>query len=183
VRAAQLSGKTLDRQLLSEQLLITGIPGSGKSSFGRWLRDNRGFFFVDMEAEPKEPDSLDSAGLRPTWEEFTAGENRMAFVREIQSKKPFVLDWGFPLGCSNIVLALIHAGIDAWWFEGDRITAREHYLKRNTHPVIDFDIQFANIAGNWELVRPMFGNRVIRVALADGSLLSPPKILEAMAAV
>lgn len=56
-------------------------------------------------------------------------------------------------------------------------------MKRNTHPVINFDIQFANIAGNWELVRPMFGNRIIRVALADGSLLSPPKILEAMAAV
>ncbi len=101
-----------------------------------------------MEATSAEPDGLDSAGLRPSWDAFTEGESRMAFLREIQSREPFVLDWGFPLGCSNIVLALIHAGIDAWWFEGDRITAREHYLRRNTHPVLDFDIQFSNIAGN-----------------------------------
>jgi hypothetical protein len=136
-----------------------------------------------MEAEPAEPDSLDSAGLRASWEAFASGDSRTDFVREIRTKTPFVLDWGFPLGCSGVVLALIHAGIEAWWFEGDRITAREHYIKRNTHPVINFDIQFANIAGNWELVRPMFGNRIIRVAQPDGSLLPPERIFEHVAAV
>jgi shikimate kinase len=163
---------------MSQKILITGIPGCGKSTFGRWLRDTHGYTFINMEAEPLSAESLDAAGLRASWESFHSGEDRKQFIEDVTSKSPIVLDWGFPLGASGTISALIRSGIDSWWFDGDRLTAREYFAKRNTVPLINFDIQFANIAGNWNLVETMFRRHIIKVALTDGSLLPPEKIFE-----
>ena len=162
----------------ASELLITGIPGSSKSTFCRWLRDNHGFAFVNMESEPSSSESLDAANLRFAWEAGLACGDLGEFVEGVRSKAPIVLEWGFPVGSSKIVFALIHAGIEGWWFDGDRLTARERFVERNTVPVISFDLQYQNISGNWSLIEKMFRNRVIKAAQSDGSILPPEKIFQ-----
>ena len=47
---------------------------------------------------------------------------------------------------------------------------------------MNFDIQYANIAGNWQVIKSMFGDRIVRSALPDGSLLSPENIFRIITA-
>jgi len=45
-------------------ILLSGIPGSGKSFFGDWLAATKRFVHVDMEKDGK----LEAQGLRASWD-------------------------------------------------------------------------------------------------------------------
>jgi hypothetical protein len=50
------------------QILIAGIPASGKSTFGKWLAKTHGFIHVDMELPQTDPSSLRAMGLESEWD-------------------------------------------------------------------------------------------------------------------
>lgn len=165
------------------KLLICGIPASGKSCFGRWLRDRHQFSFIELEAKPTESSSLDAHGLREPWEKFWRGEDLRKFPETLlSSDKPIALEWGFPVSLLHVVVVLQKAGIRPWWFDGDRLAAREHFIARHDQPVELFDQQVAAIAGAWCAIAPVFAGRIVRVPQGDGTFAMPQTIWRAIVA-
>src|ERR1700685_129293 len=80
----------------SRLLLLTGIPATGKSTYGRWLETVKGFAYVDIENGGLEP-----AGLLPHWNAmFAPSGSASSFVGALdRMRHPVVLDWGFPPHC------------------------------------------------------------------------------------
>jgi hypothetical protein len=159
---------------MNKRIFLCGLPGTGKSTFGRWLRDHRGFVYVDLEAEPDKPDSLDATAFREPWEAFVQGD-RAELVRSANLRS-VVFDWGFPVSHLSLVRELIAIGFVPWWFDGDRLVARQHFVCRNTVSVEKFDIQSANISAAWATLLPSVGDRIVKAARTDGSLMGPEDI-------
>lgn len=148
-------------------LLISGIPGSGKSTFGRWLEETRGFLHVDMEAR-----GLDRHGLRPSWEQFLGDLSSQVFCgRLFDLPEPVALDWGFPVTCLLVVEALRRQGVRPWWFTGDRLFARINFLKTKGPDPRPFDCQYADISAHWPAISPVFSDRIMRMVRQDGSCM------------
>src|SRR5438270_1286276 len=97
-------------------LLISGIPCSGKSTFGGWLAAAKKFVHIDMEKS-----GLDEQDLRATWEPFWQGRDRTGFLEALEKlSASTVLDWGFPPALLGVVSSLKAGGVDVWWFDGGR---------------------------------------------------------------
>ena len=119
--------------------LISGIPASGKSTFCRWLEENKGFLHLNVE----EDGVLERHGLATAWEAlFDKGATAAPFVEALERfKRPVAIDWGFPPECLDIVRKLFDAGVMLWWFAADWAVARRKFKERGTLPVELFDIQ------------------------------------------
>ena len=172
-------------------LLISGQPASGKTAFGDWLRDNRGYLHVDLDAA----DCLKTAGLPPFWKEkerianLDSGRLR-EFVRHVRSLgKPAVLTWAFPTDLVDFARELTSFGVTAWWFEADRLAARQRYAARSTvlrngvymrakPDTTLFDRYVAAVSSNWARIAPIFGDRVIRTLAPDGRFVDPVSIVD-----
>ena len=176
-------------------LLISGMPASGKTSFGDWLRDNRGYVHADLDAA----DCLKAAGLPPFWSEkervanLDSGRLR-EFVRHLRTiGKPSVLTWTFPTDLVDFVREMTSFGVSAWWFEADRLAARQRYAVRGTvlrngvytrgkPDTTLFDRYVASVSSNWARIAPIFGERVIRTLAQDGRFVDPVSICDRLQA-
>ena len=145
-------------------IFIAGVPGTGKSSFGRWIAKTKGFTYIDMEH-----DDLDNQGFRPSWDEFTGASGSKRFVTELLSHaSPVCLDWGFPPQCLPIVRRLADAGIDLWWFDAEPVVAKKYFLQRGTVSQSAFDTQVALIESARHQIMPLFRDHVVTVITSDG---------------
>ena len=178
-----------------QTLLITGMPASGKTSFGDWLRDNRGYVHVDLDAA----DCLKAAGLPPFWTEkervasLDSGRLR-EFVRHLRTVgKSSVLTWTFPTDLVDFTREMTSFGVVAWWFEADRLAARQRYAGRNTvlrngvyargkPDTTLFDRYVGAVSSNWARIAPIFGERIIRTLGADGRFVDPVSICDRLQA-
>ena len=176
-------------------LLITGMPASGKTSFGDWLRDNRGYVHADLDAA----DCLKTAGLPPFWTEkerissLDSGRLR-EFVRHLRTlSKPSVLTWTFPTDLVDFGREMTSFGIVAWWFEADRLASRQRYASRSTilrngvysrgkSDTTLFDRYVGAVSSNWARIAPIFGERIIRTLGADGRFVDPVSICDRLQA-
>jgi hypothetical protein len=91
-----------------------------------------------------------------------------------------VITWGFPPDptCIAKIRDLQAAGVDPWWFDGDRDAAFQNFQRRPGHPgtVQDWDRQLQKIEAVWpELVR-LYGDRRVEVVRADGSYMDQAEI-------
>ena len=152
-------------------LFICGIPASGKSSFGKFLKDKHGFYYVDMENSPW-PDE----GIHNVWNLiFTfPGEDKrvLNFINELKQKSAMVvLDLGFPIHDNyfKIVPSLKSFGCWIVWFECDENIARERYTKRDSRPIEWFNTQMTNIKNGWETIEDKIDPIKINVLKADKS--------------
>jgi len=147
-----------------QTLLITGMPASGKTSFGDWLRDNRGYVHVDLDAA----DCLKTAGLPPFWTEkervaaLDSGRLR-EFVRHLRTVgRSSVLTWTFPTDLVDFTRAeiaeLIRLGCEYIQIDAPQYAAlldekmREGYRQRGADPdkMLDACVELDNaiIAGH-----------------------------------
>lgn len=149
-------------------LFISGIPGCGKSSFGRWLEDRKGYAHIDMEH-----DGLDRYGFRSAWESFYSNQDPTGFLALLEKNdRPLALDWGFPPGQFPVVQRIKDIGVKLIWFDGDRLSARNLFKGGNSISVEQFDKQFAAISEYWGRIEDIFGNNIIKVIQSDGTLFS-----------
>ena len=102
-----------------QRLMITGIPGTGKTCIGNFLEAHYGFTHYDIEK-------------RETCAQFRA--DRAAFVERALSLGPsVVVTWGFPpYDCDAVhtIQKMKARGFKLFWFEGDHACAREAWLCR-----------------------------------------------------
>lgn len=113
------------------KILITGIPGTGKTSIGKYLELEKGFMHFDVEN---------------TLRLYGDGGVRMIddFVNKPGDKK--IMTWGFiPVTDEPLVRYLQKLGFKMIWFDGNRDSARKEFLKRNDTPEELFDLQLGKI--------------------------------------
>lgn len=119
-------------------ILLSGVPATGKSTFGRYLARAHGFAHYDLECHPR---GWPHPELKATWE-----TSRKAFVALLkQHHKRVALDWGFPVHCLPIVDELRAQSVSLIWFDGDRSRARSVFQERGGLALTAFDAQVAAI--------------------------------------
>jgi hypothetical protein len=144
-------------------LLLSGIPGSGKSSYGRWLAANKQYVHLDFEEG-----DLNKFGVEELWNNFWSA-GRPGFVEALlRNAAPICLDWGFPANCLPIVRQLAEAGVELWWFEADPRLAKPHFLNRRPKGEADFNEQVTNIEKSREEIMGVFANHVVHALTSDG---------------
>jgi predicted ATPase len=146
-------------------LLIAGVPGSGKTTIGDYLRDERGYLHVDMEA------LIQSAAPGTGWTSILA-----SLAERRRSHPDMVLTWGFiPSQDDEVVRALQRAGHRLVWLDGNREAARRVFLQRGTVPEELLDLQMARIA---QLDLDSFDPTVINTFDRDGQFRSLNEIAD-----
>ncbi len=142
-------------------LLISGIPATGKTTFGHWLQNEKSFRHFDVEETQLIPD--------------------MNAMRMLNC--PVVLTWGFRPDERelSIVEHLKNQGFSAWWFSAETPVARDFFVRRRGIPVAYFDIQMSLINQEWEKIARLFSPNII-VTLSREGYLSPDLIYQRIAA-
>src|ERR1035438_8248846 len=149
-------------------LLVSGSAASGKSTYSRWLKDNKGWYHCEGD------------------QVFTDQESVEAAVQEAQARtQRTVIDWGFPPACLNKVRWVTTQGVEIWWFDGDREAAKTSFTKRGQsgqHPATmqALKIQLAAIEASWSQIGKVFGAHIIRSVEDGPQYLGPDRIFEAM---
>ena len=103
-------------------LLITGIPGTGKTSYGNKFASEFAFMHVDLE----DPQTLTRLASDPS-----------RFIAQLKGyRRTVVVTWGFVLDGvqTAIVLQFRSAGFKWIWFDGNRPAALREFRKRGTVP-------------------------------------------------
>jgi adenylate kinase family enzyme len=119
-------------------LLITGIPGTGKTTIGNHLQAKYRFEHIDME-------KLINSCLN-SWLSMC-----QQVVKKVEQAKnedtDLVITWGFkPIPeCMDMIQVLRDKGATLIWFDGDREAAKKAFLKRNTVHENYFNIQMKAI--------------------------------------
>ncbi|HEU0049639.1 MAG TPA: hypothetical protein VFQ43_18775 [Nitrososphaera sp.] len=144
-------------------LLLSGVPGSGKSCYGRWLAKNKAYLHLDLEHG-----DLEKYGLQRVWDEFWSSRSDGLISALLETAAPVCLDWGFPPRCLPIVRRLADVDVELWWFEADPHLAKKYFLERATVSEAAFDEQMANIEASRRAIMELFGQHVIRVFREDG---------------
>ena len=118
---------------MRNHFLLTGIPGTGKTTVSDYLQRNYGFIHYNFE-------DLNTLGL--------FSQNISGFTSRALAQKKVVISWGFmPFGHTEHVIELKRRGFSLIWFDGNRQTAFREFMKRNTVSEEAFRIQMSNIAG------------------------------------
>lgn len=133
------------------QLLITGIPGTGKTTAGDYLAERHGFQHLDFE---------DMETLHP-FMQFGERGFRKQLAALKQTKRDTVVTWGFvPDAQLGAVLLMRSLGFEWIWLDGDHDAARRVFLERGTVPEAALDVQMAKIARHIDLdkLRPRIVN-------------------------
>jgi hypothetical protein len=156
-------------ELIPNQIIImlSGIPATGKSAFGRYLARDHGFAHYDLEFYPR---GWPHPELKQAWD-----ADRQTFVAQLRQRHDRVaLDWGFPVSCLSWIRELQYCSVQLIWFDGDSARAREAFLQRGGIDVANFDRQVAEIqrAGFPASLKCV----VVPALSASGVFLDQPKI-------
>lgn len=100
------------------RILISGVPGTGKTTVAEHLAKNFGYTHIDMEA--------DSFRARRELE-----QNAQAFLGRLASLPNVVLSWGFsPYMDRPKVEGVIAAGYKFVWLDGNHVVTLRNFLER-----------------------------------------------------
>jgi hypothetical protein len=100
------------------RILLTGVPGTGKTTLGERLAQGWGLAHLDMEQD---------GFVRVV--EFRRAPAR--FVKELRVSGPGVVSWGFgPRTDLVLVKRLVNAGYQPIWLDGNRVASLRAFLAR-----------------------------------------------------
>ncbi len=107
------------------KILLSGLPGGGKTRLGDTLAADHGFSHTDMEADNR---ALVEAHRVPE-----------AFLRAFPDDQDIVLTWGFqPLVSLHVVQVLVWGGFTPVWLDGDRAHFFASFMRRERgNPIME----------------------------------------------
>jgi shikimate kinase len=115
-----------------KRLLITGIPGTGKTTFGGYLHNAEGYTHVDVEAETNRARSYEILGP--------------LVQRVCNTPGDVVVTWGFRAREDRQHIEFLRSmGFSMVWLDGDRNVALKYFKKRGTVPEFAFWAQVQDI--------------------------------------
>ena len=166
----------MNNGIVPPKILISGIPGSGKSTYCRWLEQEKGFIHLDFD------ELLNGRGSeRKLMLIQHLSNTAVDFIRAIaEEKRPIVIDWGFPVAGLSLIRLFKLSGITIWWFDGDRAAAEESFIRRGTVPLEAFRAQMRSIAQGWSQIEEVIGDNVIYAVNAGPSYATPEIIYQRM---
>lgn len=150
---------------MKKPLLISGIPSTGKSTFGNWLRDEHGFLHFDVE---NDRDTMQEQGVFEPW-------NRAVFLSQPQGlvealrllDQPVVLSWGFPVQFTPAVRQMLTAGVTGWWFTAPWDIARQQHARAGKC-MQAFDMQRASLEPVQAEISSIFSPNIVEtISLAS----------------
>ena len=147
-------------------LLITGVPGSGKSYFLKWLERNRGFRVVRYDDDSHLVDPILRLAARGALDEARAVLRGLA--------QRVAIEFGFPPDRAiPHVEALLGLGVSGWWFDADYPSAYRSYKAREENsPDVSLKMeafyrQVGAIAAHRPEIERLFAGRTIEVLTGD----------------
>lgn len=110
------------------KILLSGVPGTGKSTVAHHLETNHGFYHVDMEKDDFAP-------------RHELSTDREGFLNKLVPHDNIVISWGFgPFPDKDNVKYLKDHGYIMVWLDGDRVASFREFMKReNNNPVKEAD--------------------------------------------
>jgi adenylate kinase family enzyme len=103
------------------KILITGVPGTGKTTVGNYFAENKHFFHQDMEKDEFEPARRLRADVS-------------GFLKELAPHEDIVITWGFSSFFQRDLIELLRShGFILFWLDGDRIASFRAYMHREKH--------------------------------------------------
>ena len=151
-------------------ILLSGIPATRKSTFGRYLAREHGFAHYDLECHPA---GWPHPELKNVWD-----NSRPLFVAQLRQRHDRIaLDWGFPRHCLPLVRELQACGARLIWFDGDTDRARKAFKKRGGRDEKCFEAQVANIR---DAKYPNSLECVIVPALSANGVFLDPEHIESL---
>jgi hypothetical protein len=155
-------------------LIISGLPGAGKTHYAKWL-EARGHGRVSIDETVNKP-AKDWSRLQVAVVAAINGEDEPLRF-EAGAYRGVVIEWGFhPLDMGRLS-EMIRRGYIAWFFDGDRAAANESW--REAHPGDPDDVwleQVARLDGVKPEIRTMYGSNIIETVHPGPVHLSPEKI-------
>ncbi|MFA5051438.1 MAG: hypothetical protein WC544_00045 [Patescibacteria group bacterium] len=145
--------------------IISGIPGTGKTFIGDYLRDTKGFRHIDME----------SGAVFQTL--LSSPED---FIRDQLTKSEnIVITGGFMTSdlAFSLVNKIISEGYVFIWFDGDRQAARKVFIKRNTVAVDLLDAKMRELEGYYTKIMDLHPI-IINTFNTKGEFKMPDLIIE-----
>ena len=147
-------------QALQTLMVIWGVPGSGKSTFARWLVNSHGYLHAETDA---------------------GADVNHALVLARRGYK-VVIEWGAwaRQDAIDFVSGWAAEGAQAFWFNGDRDAAFKAWRHENVKSHRPYPDQLwhdvvGEIDRNWSLLQDLFGSdRMLRTVLG-GPVHVPPE--------
>jgi hypothetical protein len=153
---------------VKRSVLISGHPGAGKSTFGRWAQENRDVLFVDVDHG-----GYRRLGIRAEMDAFVSSVDARPLLERLDAISPaYAIVWGFPVRSLAWLRALLAPGrLVPWWFTAEKEALRRAYAQREGTRTADFERQHGELERAWPQIAPLFGERVIRTVGEDGARL------------
>jgi hypothetical protein len=123
---------------MPQLLLLTGIPGTGKTVISNYLAEQHGFLHFDREAFEH---------WSKVWQFLWERAPKLFLWLALLKSQKIVISWGFLPGADDRKISQLQAlGFVLIWLDGDRAAARREFLERGTVPERKLDAQLARIA-------------------------------------
>jgi hypothetical protein len=154
-------------------LLVSGIPASGKSTYCRWLAEEKEFLHFDIDHRQFKGTGVDQQWegmFRPTG----SVEPFLATIR--QWLRSVAVDWGFPPAKLGVVSDFKEEGVDLWWFDADKTAARKKYVERGGQALGAFDAQVSSIEKAWPFISELVCDHIITTLNPNGKYMAPQQI-------
>lgn len=152
-------------------ILLSGVPGSGKTEFCRWLASERGYVYIETDAQWS------------TWGPLLCVQNmREATNARNQARAlspDVIIEWGFRVDLLDCVRRLRVVGFDTWWFDGDESAARQGYVMRRgkTPDVMNaYGIQVQAIQAARVKLERFYEGRIVRTVTAGPTYVPAEQI-------
>ena len=157
--------------------LISGIPASGKTWFGDWLRDNRGFVHLDIESE-----AFQDSQLGAYFRRLLLIKEACLFPCQLRRIHPrVVITWGFPFEAYiSAVKSLESGSAQTWWFDADIGRASEEWVRAKRQPISHATAQFDDLQNRREQIISYYGSRILRTLESSGERKPPEEIARAL---
>ena len=149
-------------------LVISGVPGSGKSHYAAHL-SSQGWRWINHD---------DAAGGRPVVDELEhlwLGIRLDALpetVAELVVAAPAhtVVEYGFPVALLPVIVAFQRAGAATWWFSGDEAACLRAWRDEHKIPDTVWHTQVDAITREWSNIAEVYGDHILATRLHDRPL-------------
>jgi hypothetical protein len=160
-----------------QRLLLSGIPGAGKTHFGKWLEKTHGYVHLDVEKDG----AVTKAHLLDAWNACIASADVAPFVESLNRLRgSVVVNWGFPPRFLDVIQRFKDEGLEPWWFDADPEAARRAFVARGDVPLQAFQTQMAAIQEGWRNIEATFRPNIITTLFPDDTRLPAEVIYKMM---
>jgi len=158
-------------------VLLCGIPSSGKTEFGKYLKDKHSYTYISIDSGIW-PDN----NLRGLWSKVFDEKRQYDKVEKFvcylyENYENVVLEWNFPMDKIETVALFERQWCVALWFLCNTFVAKEKYIKKNRSDSVHlFDKRIKEIEDSITTLNKRLKPTIINVLKEDKSFKTMEEI-------